>query len=309
MQTFASRILLTLAVAICAVTAQQLDVGATVPPGLATAAPIVAAVPPQAAAASAGTQAPVDDGWSGCVNPRLSEEENLVRIGKPTSICIVLGSATKWNDDRGPPVRYLRLSFRPNADLYSRFHVPSSYQDLINQNALPALSNGANNVTIHVSSQKILSFQRIFYTPNSGAGRVYPYLTAIIDVQKGVVKGITWDDSCLFCSDEKCLENTYDYNGNLGTQKEYGQPTKGCYVDQKPCDAAMVASAGNKDAKPICDVSVYFVWTGDDADGKALQSSAFRFSAFPEQEIKNRITDNLPDIGSLWGGDDEENGQ
>lgn len=157
-----------------------------------------------------------------------------------------------------------------------------------------------------------LSFQRVFYTPTAG-GKVYPYLTAIVDVQKGVVKGITWDDACLFCSKGKCEENTYDFNGNLGTQKEYGQPTKGCYIEQPECTAAAAAAAAD-DAKPICDISVYVVWTGDDADGKALQSSAFRFSAFPEQEIQNRITDNLPDIPSGLlnlvgqGDNDAENG-
>ena len=134
-------------------------------------------------------------------------------------------------------------------------------------------------------------------------------MTAIIDVQKGVVKGITWDDACLWCGNDKCEENTYDFNGKLGTQKEYGQPTKGCYIEQAACSAASTAANLGK-AKPVCDISVYVVWTGDDADGKALQSSAFRFSAFPEQEIKNRITDNLPDIpiGSLpfLGSDGED---
>ena len=154
-----------------------------------------------------------------------------------------------------------------------------------------------------------LSFQRIFYSPNAGSGKVYPYLTAIIDVKKGVVKGITWDDACLFCPNSRCEENTYNFNGEMGTQKEFGQPTKGCYVEQPDCNAAGIASAVGE-AKPICDLSVYIVWTGDDADGKALQSSAFRFSAFPEQELQNRIFDNLPDIpiGSITnvfnGGDD-----
>jgi hypothetical protein len=130
-------------------------------------------------------------------------------------------------------------------------------------------------------------------------------LTAIIDVQKGVVKGITWDDACLFCSNAKCEENTYDYNGRIRSQKDSGQPTKACYIDQAECNAAAVGSStGQPGAKPICDLSVYFVWTGDDADGKALQSSAFRFSAFPEQELQNRITDNLPDFPDLavFGG-------
>lgn len=131
-----------------------------------------------------------------------------------------------------------------------------------------------------------LSYQRVFYTPDTGS--LFPYLTAIIDVKKGIVQGITWDDACLFCGNDKCVEDTYDFNGNLGTQKEYKQPTKGCYVDQTKCEDAL------KNKKPLCDITVYVVWTGDDANGKAFHSSAFRFSAFPAQELQNRLQLNLP---------------
>jgi len=131
-----------------------------------------------------------------------------------------------------------------------------------------------------------LSFQRMFY----GGGRVFPYLTAIIDVQKGVVKGITWDDACLFCSKSRCEENTYDFNGNMGNQEMFKQPTKGCFLETAEC-VAMLA-----DSQPRCDITLYVVWTGDDADGRALQSSAFRFSAFPAQELQNRVGSYIPDL-------------
>ena len=135
-----------------------------------------------------------------------------------------------------------------------------------------------------------LSFQRVFYNP---VGQVYPYLTAIINLKKGIVDGITWDDACLFCSDDLCLENTYDFNGNMGTQEQFGQPTKGCYLTQTQCLASSV------EEKAKCDVTVHVVWTGTDANGRAMQSSAFRFSAFPEQELANRGWDSLPDIPEI----------
>jgi hypothetical protein len=141
-----------------------------------------------------------------------------------------------------------------------------------------------------------LSFQRVFFDPNKGSGRVFPYLTAIIDLKKGIVNGITWDDACLFCSDDLCLENTYDFNGNPGTQAEFGQPTRGCFITQLECAAFML----EKD--PRCDITVHVVWTGDDADGRAMQSSAFRFSAFPEQELANRFADSLPEIPDFLAG-------
>ena len=59
------------------------------------------------------------------------------------------------------------------------------------------------------------------------------------------------------------------------------------------------------------DILVYVVWTGDDKNGKAFQSSNFRYSAFPEQNIKDRITDSLPDfpdVPGFLGGGDSNNG-
>lgn len=115
-------------------------------------------------------------------------------------------------------------------------------------------------------------------------------MTAIIDVQKGVVKGITWDDACLFCSKNRCEEDTYDFNGNMGNQELFKQPTKGCFIETAECVEYL------SEEQPRCDITLYVVWTGDDVDGKALQSSAFRFSAFPAQELQNRVGSYIPDL-------------
>lgn len=168
------------------------------------------------------TGAPTEAGWGGCVDPNNPSAK--LELGKLTTICITLSSSSEWNIPP-PSARTLRLSFQPEADEYSRFHVPSSYKDLI-QDRATNVHDGFGNVTIHASSQNVLSYQRMFYETNGGAGRIYPYLTAIIDVREGDVKGITWDDACLFCSDDKCVENTYDFDGNLGTREEFQQPVR-----------------------------------------------------------------------------------
>lgn len=86
------------------------------------------------------------------------------------------------------------------------------------------------------------------------------------------------------------MENTYDYNGNLGNQEMYKQPTTACYLEETECDELTLAGENT------CDIMVYVVWTGTDANKKVLQSSAFRFSAFPVQDIQNQISQLLPDI-------------
>lgn len=136
-----------------------------------------------------------------------------------------------------------------------------------------------------------LSFQRLYF--DNATNLVYPFLTAIIDVKGGVVQGITWDNACLFCSQRECDEITYDFNGNVNTQSQIGQPTKGCSYKKDYCDG-ILATNGIE-----CDLILYVVWTGTDSGGAVLQSSANRFSAFPAQKIQNRISQNLPSFSSF----------
>lgn len=137
------------------------------------------------------------------------------------------------------------------------------------------------NVTIGAASQDKLSFLRMYYeeTPSY----VFPFLTAIVDVRDGVVRGITWDDACVFCGTDDCLENTFNYNGIEQSQRTSGQPTRGCVFTKQECNE--FANDGNR----ICDLTIYVVWTGTDANGIAFQSSAYRFSQFPPQKIRDRI--------------------
>jgi hypothetical protein len=128
----------------------------------------------------------------------------------------------------------------------------------------------SKNITLAVASQDQLSFLRRYYDYN--AGRIYPYLTAIINVKAGEVTGITWDDACEFCDADRCVENTVDFNGVEVTQQSSGgQPTKGCYISQEECNklVAEIGGTGGTD----CDVLVYVVWTGTDSRGKTFQSA------------------------------------
>ena len=125
--------------------------------------------------------------------------------------------------------------------------------------------------------------------------RVYPFLTAIIDVNGGVVRGITWDDACVFCGGTECVENTYDYNGTPQNQSSAGQNTRSCFVSTEDCNALLSSNSSST----VCDLTLYTVWTGTDANGIALQSQSYRFSAFPAQELSDRITQLLvPDAAA-----------
>jgi hypothetical protein len=289
------------------------------------------------------TNAQNNSSWSGCVGGN-----SVVQIGKTTRVCLQIGNTTDWTAGVG----FVRASFEPEADQYSRFHIPEcTYEETartkdaiafkkspssclvdlllphnkcfknapcfffffvgiviayINLVQNPKSPFGNTNITVGAASQQSLSFLRVYYDMVNK--RIFPYLTAIINVDKGTVKGITWDDACVFCGGlaEACLENTYNFTGGLQTQQSARQPTKACWISKNDCDAAVKQGGGNSSSsttssldspEAVCDVKLYVVWSGTDTNGKALQSQAYRFSQFPVQELTDAITKYIPDFG------------
>ena len=155
----------------------------------------------------------------------------------------------------------------------------TAYLDLV-RNAPDGWRN--RNISVGVASQQHLSFLRLYheFSPSSGAGKIFPHLTAIIDVEHGRVRGVTWDDACGFCGGGECTGVTYDYNGVPQTRSSAGQAVGGCPSSEDEC-------AANPES---CDLLLYVVWTGTDADGHSFQSAANRFSNFPAQDISDRLT-------------------
>ena len=173
-------------------------------------------------------------------------------------------------------------------------HFLTAYEDLV------ALNSGSifekKDIAVGAAVQDKVSFLRLYY--NYTDPYIYPYLTAIVDVKDGYVRGITWDDSCLFCGADQCNEITYNYNGIKQSQGSSGQPTKGCRISESECnifDAERDPETGEK-TNTVCDLTIYIVWTGTDSKGVAFQSSAFRFSQFPPQEIRDRLSQSLASV-------------
>jgi len=147
------------------------------------------------------------------------------------------------------------------------------------------------NIMVHSESQTALSFQKLYYNGND---KVYPFLTAIIDVNKGNITGITWDNACLFCAEEECEDNTYGFNGVIANESEAKQPVGGCHLTIDDCKTS---------EKAECDLMLYVVWTGTDSKGKDFTSSANRFSAFPKQSWTDRVNLGWPEwLGNPFSG-------
>ena len=57
--------------------------------------------------------------YTGCVDP--SDPTALVTIGEKTTVCLQIGNSLDWSSG----VQYTRVSFQPEADKYTRFHLPN----------------------------------------------------------------------------------------------------------------------------------------------------------------------------------------
>ena len=163
----------------------------------------------------------------------------------------------------------------------------TAYNDLVKTQQ--GIFAGAN-ITLGVASQTSLSFLRMYYDQFNK--KVYPFLSAIISVRQGRVAGITWDDACIFCDGfkEVCEENTYNFNGDSVTANSAGQETKSCFLTVAQCEESI------QKGEHACDLTLYVVWSGTDAGGKALQSQAYRFSQFPAQELTDRLAQAIPTL-------------
>ena len=126
-----------------------------------------------------------------------------------------------------------------------------------------------------------ISFLRRYF--DKSTQRIYPYLTAIIDVQDGIVRGIAWDDACIYCELSKCAPNTYNFDGSLATTEQIQQPVGGCSLTREECLGFAV------DGSNDCDLKLNVVWTGTDVNGKALLSSDSRPSMFPPNRIQEKV--------------------
>lgn len=137
----------------------------------------------------------------------------------------------------------------------------------------------------------MLSFLRVYFDPKET--RVFPFLTAVIDVSSGIVQGIAWDNACVFCNKQRCLENMYNFDGVSASALGVSAPSKGCYFTEQECNKI------HENGGTQCDVTLYVVWTGTDQDGRTFQSSGKRFSAFPPARLQDSLMNQLPSLSDF----------
>lgn len=122
------------------------------------------------------------------------------------------------------------------------------------------------------------------YTGSLAMNGVFNIMTAIINVENGVVKSISWDDNCNTCLDN-CYDNSVYKNGTelvLITDQTEGYNVysgKNCYQKSTECD---------KEGAD-CDLQIFLVWSGSDSKGRVFQSSNLRMTRFQSGSIESII--------------------
>lgn len=212
-----------------------------------------------------------------CVDPNNREIAHVVRRGEITTVCLYVGPDGDWNSDG---VLYKRFSVNLKADEFSSYDVPGSFNAMKSSNGL-----GSDSTHIFAASQSSLSFLRRYHDKTTS--RIYPFLTAIVDVRDGIVRGIAWDDACVFCEKAECVPNTYNLDGSLATAEQIKQPVDGCSFSEDEC-VGFAATGDN-----ACDLRLHVVWTGTDVDGKVLLSSDSRFSMFPPNRVQENVNNSV----------------
>mmetsp|Transcript_12554 Transcript_12554/g.12640 ORF Transcript_12554/g.12640 Transcript_12554/m.12640 type:complete len:319 (-) Transcript_12554:146-1102(-) len=220
----------------------------------------------------------------GCKPDGVSDK---ITLGKTTYVCITVGPL-KWYAQ--PSTTYLKVSTTVKADELSRLNVHNSWTDAnYSRDALIGKLGEMNTtdsygVGVTIGSMGILSYQKAYrYSSTQGVGSItFPLMMAIINVERGKVTGIAWDDdNCNSCDSNDCEANVYDFDGNL-------QSTKGrtCWMRDATCHLIRYEAVNETSlTSDLCELNVYIVWLGTDSDGLHFSSSSARFSLLSQAQL------------------------
>jgi hypothetical protein len=116
-------------------------------------------------------------------------------------------------------------------------------------------------VEVQLNVQGINSVKRFY--KKEDVELYVPLLSAVVNLDQGNVTSVVWDDTCAQCDDADC-------------------------VDGKACGTSSSSCGGE------CDIRIYLVWSGKDANGEYSTSRSFmpsRFQAFAVNPVYKAASD------------------
>lgn len=258
---------------------------------------------------------------------KVDGEPTEVTIGEPTPVCLIVGKK--------------KISFLLTADDYTALEVPGSYLANDNSSApfnefrprrrkedsnetLPGVPVSADHpmgTLIQMASMGNVSTYKYYKIWPEGIPAdeyrmkpsnewkkppgAFTVLTAVILVDGGEVKDITWDatDGCLYeCPTTPADSKDFDWmasteeNSLCKENSWYGLTTKAgstsvalksfnCLKTGAECMDSTTECLKTNGAS-CCDLQVYVAWQGTDKNGDHFKSSGKRFSRFRQYSVK-----------------------
>ena len=209
--------------------------------------------------------------------------EDILR-GKEHHVCFTLNGSE-------------RSVFHPKVDEYGRYTYsnrilsPTPFHSVVYErvrtNATSPVYVQLSVSSYDASGEKIVTANSVpkLYTGLSHSNHFFTYLTAVINVEKGVVKSISWDDGCLTCFASGCGQNSViTTEGRLHLISESDtryRAYRGNNCFQVSTDCA--------EGKKNCDLTIFLVWEGSDKKGRVFHSSNLRLSRFQSGSLESAI--------------------
>lgn len=202
-------------------------------------------------------------------------------------MAIVLGSSTS-NGTQGRPTG--KIQYWIETDKFSLLEVVGSYgQDFID----PGLTS--NSTTPRATANEVVlkaefagftttAVHRAKVDSTTATDVISPFWTVIIELDRGRVTGLTWDNSCSGCSKDECI---HDDEG----------AEQGCGLTRTACN--------DNTNNVSCDLKIYVGWKGTDVSGNYMLSAQSAISNFRRFAAKiawdiaartaKQISQGLPD--------------
>lgn len=158
--------------------------------------------------------------------------------------------------------------------------------------AFDVMSHGAKSLYPKV-------YKRMEYRPSTGGVAVVdvttlPVYTVIIELERGKVRNIGWDDGCFFCAENtaECALNGIDMNRTTQVQDNTARTCRKTNAECYPQGLTSTTGDGGTNSTTNssstagalrdsgCDLKLFVTWSGTDRNGQFLRSSGKRFSRY-----------------------------
>lgn len=243
--------------------------------------------------------------------------DTISKVGDKTYVCLVINSK-RVSLFMPKADQYTRLNMKDSFTSNSTFGTetlqsPSTGECTVSTRFNSNEPKACKYTMIHVESmgkRSLAKAYKVFDHDSTTPKWSFPILTIVISVKQGKVQALTWDDGCHFCQDatDECASNiftlptnrfneTMKVSDNVIGKLMLDGLGKNCRVKADPgmdiiqkakdCTGPSCSQYNKFCIDGNCDLKLFVVWTGTDAEGNYFKSASLRFSRFAKYSIND----------------------